>query len=195
VLIRPATAGDAGAIAAVYAPYVTDTVVSFEAEPPDAAEMQRRMNAVPRLPWLVAEGVDTVVGFAYASGHRAREGYRWAADCSVYLDGGHRGQGIGRALYEALIPMVRDLGYVTLHAGIALPNDASVGLHERLGFQLVGVYRNVGHKRGEWHDVGWWQLLLRDPPSQPDEPQAWLALDEVAEEPRRATNAAETPVE
>ena len=171
--VRPATADDAAAIAAVYAPYVTDTVVSFEAQPPDAAEVLRRMTATPRLPWLVAEDGGVVLGFAYASSHRAREGYRWAADCSVYLDGAHRGRGIGQSLYDALLPMVRDLGYVTLHAGIALPNDASVRLHERLGFQLVGVYRNVGHKHGAWHDVGWWQLLLRDPPDDPPEPQHW----------------------
>jgi phosphinothricin acetyltransferase len=171
VLIRPATADDAAAIAAVYAPYVTDTVVSFEAEPPDAVEVLRRMTARPVLPWLVAEEAGTIVGFAYASGHRARDGYRWAADCSVYLDGAHRGRGIGRALYDALLPMVRDLGYVTLHAGIALPNDASVALHERLGFRPVGVYRHVGYKHGAWHDVGWWQLLLREPPESPAEPQ------------------------
>ena len=175
MLVRPATADDAAAIAAVYAPYVRETVVSFEADPPDAAELLRRMTAVPRLPWLVAEEDGAIVGFAYASGHRAREGYRWAADCSVYLDGTHRGRGIGRALYDGLLPLVRDLGYVTLHAGIALPNEASVRLHEALGFRPVGVYENVGHKHGAWHDVGWWQLLLRDPPDDPPEPQEWLS--------------------
>ena len=174
MLIRPATAEDAAAIAAVYAPYVTDSVASFEAEPPDAAEVLRRMSALPRLPWLVAEDAGAIVGFAYASGHRAREGYRWAADSSVYLDGAHIGRGLGRALYDALIPVVRDLGYVTLHAGIALPNDASVALHERLGFRVVGVYGNVGHKHGAWHDVGWWQLPLRDPPADPGEPDEWV---------------------
>ena len=173
MLIRAATGDDAAAIAAVYAPYVTGTVVSFEADPPDGAEMLRRMTAPPQLPWLVAEDDGAIVGFAYAAGHRAREGYRWAADCSVYVDGAHRGRGIGQSLYDALLPLVRDLGYVTLHAGIALPNDASVRLHERLGFRRVGVYRNVGHKHGAWHDVGWWQLLLRDPPDDPPEPQEW----------------------
>jgi phosphinothricin acetyltransferase len=164
---------DAAAIARVYAPYVTDSVISFEAEPPDAEEVLRRMAARPRLPWLVAEEGGAVVGFAYASGHRAREAYRWAADASVYLDRDHRGRGMGRALYDVLVPLVRDLGYVTLHAGIALPNDASRRLHEQLGFELVGVYRDVGYKAGGWHDVGWWQLALREPPEQPAEPREW----------------------
>ena len=133
------------------------------------------MNARPRLPWLVAVQGDDVLGFAYASGHRARDAYRWAADASVYLDVSQRGRGIGRALYDALVPMVRELGYVTLHAGIALPNDASRRLHESMGFELVGVYRNVGYKTGAWHDVGWWQLPLREPPADPDEPREWVS--------------------
>ena len=173
--IRPAGDADAAAIAAVYAPYVTGSVISFEAEPPDAQEMQRRMTARPRLPWLVAVDGDDVLGFAYASAHRAREAYRWAADASVYLEAGRRGRGIGRALYDVLVPLVRDLGYVTLHAGIALPNDASRRLHEAMGFELVGVYRSVGFKAGAWHDVGWWQLPLRDPPGEPDEPREWVS--------------------
>jgi phosphinothricin acetyltransferase len=173
--VRPATEDDAPAIAAVYAPYVTGSVISFEAEPPDADEMRRRMTARPRLPWLIATEHDDVLGFAYASVHRAREAYRWAADASVYLDPSQRGRGIGRALYDVLIPLVRELGYVTLHAGIALPNDASLQLHEGVGFELVGIYRNVGYKSGAWHDVGWWQLALRDPPKAPDEPREWVS--------------------
>lgn len=175
--IRPATAADAGAIAAVYAPYVTDSVISFETEPPDADEMLRRMNSPPRLPWLVAVEGDDVHGFAYASRHRERDAYRWAADASVYLDVSRRGRGVGRALYDVLVPMVHDLGYVTLHAGIALPNDASRRLHEGMGFRLVGIYRNVGYKAGVWHDVGWWELPLREPPADPEEPREWSGRD------------------
>jgi L-amino acid N-acyltransferase YncA len=176
VQIRPAGPADAAGIAQVYAPYVVASVASFEAEAPDADEVLRRMTARPRLPWLVADD-GRVCGFAYASSHRARAGYRWAADCSVYLDASARGQGIGRELYDALVPLVRDLGYVTLHAGIALPNDASVRLHESLGFGPVGIYRNVGFKAGGWHDVGWWQLALRDPPDDPPEPAEWVSAD------------------
>ena len=170
--VRAATTTDAAAIAAVYAPYVTDGVASFEEQPPDAGEMARRMSEQPRLPWLVAEDGD-VVGFAHASRHRARASYRWAADCSVYLHPDHHGRGAGRALYDALIPVVRDLGYVTLHAGIVLPNAASIALHESFGFRPVGVYPNVGWKLGRWHDVGWWQLPLCEPAEVPAEPREW----------------------
>jgi len=174
--IRPATAADAAAIAAVYRPYVTDTVISFEADPPDAAEMSRRMSEPPLLPWLVAVRGGRVVGYAYASRHRGRAAYRWGADVSVYLDGDERGRGTGRALYGELLPILRDLGYVAAYAGIALPNPASVRLHESIGFALVGVYRRVGYKQGRWHDVGWWQLALVDPPPEaPAEPRPWAA--------------------
>jgi len=172
--IRPATVADAAAIAAVYRPYVVDTVISFETEPPDGDEMARRMAAEPPLPWLVAERDGRVTGYAYASAHRARAAYRWGADVSVYLDATEHGRGTGGALYGRLLPLLRDLGYVAAYAGIALPNPASVGLHESLGFSLVGVYRRVGYKHGGWHDVGWWQLPLVDPPpSNPPEPRPW----------------------
>lgn len=172
--IRLARAADAAAIAAVYRPYVTGTVISFETEPPDAGEMARRMAALPLLPWLVAERDASVVGYAYASAHRTRAAYRWGADVSVYLDERERGRGTGRALYAQLFDLLRDLGYVAAYAGITLPNPASVGLHESIGFRPVGVYRNVGYKSGRWHDVGWWQLALVDPPpTDPAEPRPW----------------------
>jgi phosphinothricin acetyltransferase len=174
--IRPATPYDAAAIAAVYRPYVVDSVISFETEAPDAGEIARRMSSLPRLPWLVAERAGQVVGYAYGSAHRARAAYRWAADVSVYLAPGEGGQGVGRALYDRLLGLLLGLGYVRAYAGIALPNPASVGLHESLGFTLVGVYRQVGYKHGGWHDVGWWQLALADPPpADPPEPRPWLS--------------------
>lgn len=172
-MIRAATPADAAAIAAIYAPYVTDGYASFEATPPPADDFARRLTARPRLPWLVKEDDGSIVGFAYASPHRSRAAYRWAVDCSVYLGVEAVGRGIGRALYERLIAEIRVLGYVTAYAGIALPNPASVRLHEAVGFTPVGVYRNVGYKRGEWRDVGWWALALCAPPAQPDEPREW----------------------
>jgi L-amino acid N-acyltransferase YncA len=171
--IRPADVTDATGIAAVYRPYVTDSVASFETVAPDAGEVARRMLAAPRLPWFVACRDGAVVGYAYAGRHRARPAYRWSVDCSVYLDPAERGAGTARALYAQLLPELAALGYVTAFAGIALPNPASVGLHTALGFTPVGVYRAAGYKSGRWHDVGWWQRPLREPPAVPTEPVAW----------------------
>jgi phosphinothricin acetyltransferase len=174
VRIRAAAAQDAAAVAAIYAPYVGDGYASFEAEAPDAGEFQRRMLSKPRLPWLVADEGATVVGFAYAARHRERAAYRWSADVSVYLAPDATGRGVGRALYERLLPVVASLGYVSAFAGIALPNPASVALHESFGFAQVGVYRNVGFKHGEWRDVGWWQSrLVSELPVDPAEPREW----------------------
>ena len=173
--IRAARSEDAAAIAAVYAPYVTDDVASFETQAPDADELASRMAARPRLPWLVSERAGSVTGYCYASRHRDRAAYRWSADVSVYLARSEHRRGTGRALYLELFELLRELGYVNAYAGIALPNDASVGLHEALGFRLVGVYRGVGYKFGAWRDVGWWQLpLVEHPPDQPSEPQEWM---------------------
>jgi L-amino acid N-acyltransferase YncA len=172
-LVRAADVADAAGIAAVYRPYVTDSVASFESVPPDAAEMAVRMLAAPRLPWVAAERDGAVVGYAYAAAHHTRAAYRWSVSCSVYLAADERGAGTGRALYERLLAELRPLGHVTAFAGIALPNAASVGLHTALGFTPVGVYRAAGFKAGRWHDVGWWQLPLREPPADPVEPGAW----------------------
>ena len=174
--IRPADTADAAAIAAVYLPHVTGSVASFETVPPDAAEIARRMTTAPRLPWLAAERDGTVVGYAYAAAHNARAAYRWSVSCSVYLTVDERGAGTGRALYRRLLAELPPLGYVTAFAGIALPNDASVGLHTGLGFTPVGVYRAAGFKAGRWHDVGWWQLPLGPPPEEPAEPRSWSPL-------------------
>jgi L-amino acid N-acyltransferase YncA len=173
IVVRAATPEDVAAIEAIYAPVVDTTAISFEESAPGAAEIARRMLASPRLPWLVADDAGRVAGYAYASAHRSRPAYRWSADCSIYLDPGYRSRGLGRLLYERLIDEVSDLGYMSMFAGIALPNPASVGLHEALGFRPVGVFRNVGYKHGAWHDVGWWQRPLRERPAVPSEPRPW----------------------
>lgn len=169
--IRPATFDDAPGIAAVYAPFVRDTAISFEMEPPTADEMRRRMRGEHRrLPWVVADVDGTVVGYAYASPFRARAAYQWSVEVSVYVDSGAHRRGIGRRLYAALLDRVRRLGYRKIVAGVTLPNVASVALHAALGFVPVGVYHQVGFKFGRWHDVGWWELPLFDggaPPTQP----------------------------
>ncbi len=115
----------------------------------------------------------TVVGYCYAGHYRPRPAYRWSVDCSVYLAASEQRRGTGRRLYDALLPELRTLGYVTACAGIVLPNPASVALHEALGFRPVGVHRDIGFKHGSWHDVGRWQLALRPPPAEPVEPADW----------------------
>ncbi len=153
---------------AIYATYVEETVVSFEEVPPSVEEMDRRIAASQEgHDWLVLEGPDGVVGFAYGTSHRSRAAYRWACDVSVYLEPGRRRNGGGRMLYDALLPRLAARGYLTVLAGIALPNAASEGLHRSLGFEEVGTYRRIGWKFGAWHDVLWLQRHLGDAPDGP----------------------------
>jgi L-amino acid N-acyltransferase YncA len=166
--IRDAASADAAGCAAVYAPYVTDSCVSFEYEAPSAAEMARRIEASRA--WVVAERGGAVVGYAYASPHRARAAYDWAADVAIYIDADAHGGGLGRRLYEELFARLERLGLRRLCAGVAQPNPASDGLHRALGFEEVGVYRRIGWKAGRWHDTRWWQLDLGG-----DAPPAMLA--------------------
>ena len=177
MLIRDAEADhDAAACAAIYAPYVRDTVISLEERAPTPADfVQRIARVTPTHPWLVAEDGDEIVGYAYGARHRERASYRWAVDVAVYVAAGQHRRGIGRALYQTLFGLLAEQGYRIACAGVTLPNDASVGLHEALGFEPVGVYRNIGFKHGAWHDVGWWQLELprageRDNGRRPPEP-------------------------
>lgn len=173
--VRPAGPQDASGILSIYAPLVRDTIVSFETEVPDLAEMQRRIVATTSsLPWLVAAEGGDVVGYAYAGRHRERSAYRWSVEVSAYVAASRRGRGVGRLLYEPLLDTLRELGYVSAFAGIALPNPASVRLHKALGFRRVGTFEKVGYKHGAWRDVEWWRLALREPPSEPRDPLRWL---------------------
>ncbi len=163
---------DAAACAAIYAPYVETTPISFEERPPDAREMATRIERVTAgHPWLVAEEGGEVVGYSYACRLHERPAYRWAAEVSVYVETARRGRGHGRALYEELFDRLRRQRLQVAWAGITLPNEASVRLHERLGFVRTGVSPRIGWKRGSWHDVSWWQLELvpagADPPPEP----------------------------
>ena len=148
--IRVATPQDAAVIAAIYAPIVANTTISFELEPPAVDEMRGRIaSTLERFPWLVAEDDSGVVnGYAYASRHRERPAYQWSVDVTAYVREDGRGKGIGKQLYEALIEELVQLGYCQVFAGIALPNTASVALHEAVGFQPLGIYRSVGFKLG-----------------------------------------------
>ncbi|MET0557767.1 MAG: arsinothricin resistance N-acetyltransferase ArsN1 family B [Solirubrobacterales bacterium] len=155
---------DAAACAAIYAPHVNGSPVSFEEAPPDGAEMAARIATIQAThPWLVAEDGEEVVGFAYGVQHRTRHAYRWSTDVSVYVGDGARRAGVGRALYVELLARLRDQGFQMAYAGIALPNEASVDLHESFGFEPVDVYHRVGWKAGAWRDVGWWQLRIGPP--------------------------------
>jgi phosphinothricin acetyltransferase len=180
--IRVATEADADAIAAIYAPVVRETYISFELEPPDGPEMRRRVaQTLERYPWLVFERDGCVRGYAYASEHRSRAAYQWSVDVSVYVDPRQHRAGVGRALYRALFRLLQLQGHYGAYAGIALPNAASVGLHESLGFQPVGVYRAVGYKLGAWRDVGWWRLELREPDAAPQPPRRFPAVLDLPE--------------
>ena len=166
--IRLAEERDADAIAAIYAPSITEGVASFELVPPDAAEMARRMAGIlPAYPWLVCEHEGRVAGYVYASQHMARAAYQWSANVSAYIDADLHRRGIGRALYTSLFALMRLQGFYNAYGGITLPNPGSVGLHEAIGFRLVGVYRDIGYKMGGWRDVGWWSLELQPKPAAP----------------------------
>jgi L-amino acid N-acyltransferase YncA len=170
-IIRLATPNDAPGVQAIYAPVVRDTAISFEWEPPTVDDMQQRIvEVVERMPWLVCEHRGEILGYAYASAHRVRAAYQWSIDVSVYIHAQARRSGIGRGLYRSLFALLTLQGFYHAYAGITLPNPASVGLHESLGFQPIGIYRAVGYKLGAWHDVGWWQLILQElviPPGPP----------------------------
>jgi len=177
VRIRIATTEDAEAIRDIYAPYVISTPISFETEPPNVDYFQQAIpERLRQYPWLVAESGGSVVGYAYAGRHQPRSAYRWSVDSSVYVRDSHFRQGIGSQLYERLLAILQCQGYRMVHAGITLPNEASVRLHESFGFRKVAVYPNVGYKLGAWRDVGWWSLdLMLDaaPETVPHEPVAF----------------------
>jgi phosphinothricin acetyltransferase len=161
--IRSVVLDDAPAVSEIYAPFVSHAATSFETIPPDAAEIQRRIKTrTPKYPWLVFEADGVVLGYAYGSEHRTRQAYQWSADVSVYTHERARKRGVGRALYTVLLELLRRQGYFNAYAGITLPNPASVGLHESMGFTPVGVYSRVGFKLGRWHDVMWMQLRLSE---------------------------------
>jgi len=170
-LIRDAEERDARAIAGIYAPAITDAVISFELTAPDTEQMLRRIVAIEQqYPWLVYEESETVLGYVYASVHNERAAYRWSVDVTAYIRHDAHRRGIGRALYTALFEILVLQGYRTACAGITLPNTASVRMHAAMGFKEVGVYHDVGYKFGKWHDVGWYERSLAGHVPDPPEP-------------------------
>ena len=181
VRIRLATYEDGAAVAAIYRPVVAETAISFETTLPDREEMARRIEETLRsYPWLVCDVDGQTAGYAYATKHRVRGAYQWSVDTSVYIAEDHRRRNIGRGLYTSLFAILAAQGYFNAFAGIALPNPASVALHESMGFEPIGVYRRVGYKFDQWHDVGWWQFTLKQHVGSPGEP---LDVTAVSQQP------------
>lgn len=186
VRVRLAEPADADALLGIYAPIVERTHISFELETPNTAEMARRIRSHGAFaPYLVCEEIDgeesRTLGYAYAAPFRMRPAYRFSAETSVYIAEAARRRGVATALYRALLAALGMQGFVAVIAGIALPNRESVALHERLGFTRVALLPAVGFKRGRWHDVGYWSLRLREPPSEPGEPLPPSRLEKLDE--------------
>jgi phosphinothricin acetyltransferase len=161
-MIRAAQAADADAIAAIYNPFIVDTVVTFEEEPLSAADVATRIAEVRALslPWLVVEQDGAVQGYAYATRWKTRASYRHTVETAIYLAAGAAGRGTGKRIYGELLRQLQARGIHVAIGGIALPNAASVALHERLGFRKIGHFSEVGYKFGRWVDVGYWQVTL-----------------------------------
>ena len=160
-VIRVCVPADAARIAAIYNHYIERTIVTFEEQAVDAAEIERRIVATTaRWPWLVAEHDGAMVGYAYASAWKSRSAYRFAVESTIYLDPAKFGRGLGTELYGALIAELRNRDVHCVIGGISLPNAASVALHEKLGFRKIGEFSEVGWKLDRWVDVGYWELIL-----------------------------------
>lgn len=164
--IRDARRSDAAAIRDIYAPFVKSTAVTFETEVPPLDAFERALSD-PLYPWLVFVRYGEVTGFAKGSRFHERAAYAWSVEVTVYLAERSRGSGAGKRLITSLLELLREQGYANAFAGIALPNPASVGLFESLGFERCALHRNVGYKLGTWHDVGWWQKALGPYPHEP----------------------------
>ena len=168
--IRTANFSDASAIAAIYAHYVHRTAITFVAEAPTAADFVSRLSD-PRYPFLVAEKNDRVVGYAYASMFRTKAAYRWDVELSIYLAPGIEGEGIGSLLMEGILSAVEKQGYLNAYSCITLPNERSVNLHKKFGFEELGRFPHSGYKMGQWHDVIWMGKNLMTSDDEPEEPR------------------------
>jgi len=182
-VIRFATPDDAADIAAIYAPAVADRATSFELEPPDAAEMARRVARAVRTPWLVCEHDGRVVGYAYAGAHRERPAYQWSVEVSAYVHEDQQRRGVGRGLYVSLFAVLALQEFRSAYAGVTIPNPASIALHEAVGFTPLGVFHRVGYKQGRWHDVAWFERVLSDHDANPAMP---IPIVAVLTDPQRS---------
>lgn len=172
MLIRLASPDrDAAAVAEIYRPLVEETAISFEEVAPSPTEMAERIRGTAeKTPWLVAEAGGEIIGYTYAGPHRQRAAYRWSVDVSAYVAGEWRGRGVGRALYDRLLVMLEQQGFFNVYAGVTLPNDASVNLHQAVGMEPIGVYQKAGFKFGRWWDVMWLGRRLTESPDPMSDP-------------------------
>lgn len=163
---------DAAGILDIYSNYIEHTTVTFETEIPSVAAFANRIEGIiEAYPYIVCEANGMITGYAYASKHRERAAYRYDADMSVYIAKEHHGRRIGTALYSALFELLRTQGYINTYAGIALPNEKSIGFHKAMGFAEIGIYHNTGYKLGRWIDVLWMQKAIAPYPDNPTSPK------------------------
>lgn len=166
-IIRAALEADAQALLEIYGPLVEGTAISFETAVPTLAEFEARIaTALRGWQWLVAVEGDRCIGYAYASSHRERTAYRWSVEVSAYVHPHHQRRGVAAALYKQLLQDLTRKGFCNAYAGVTLPNDASVALHQSVGFHPIGVFPAVGRKFGKWHDVAWFHLAMSPSPLQ-----------------------------
>jgi len=176
--VRLASPDDVDDCKEIYSPYARDTAISFEKSPPNTIEFEERITGTLKsYPWLVCDHENSVIGFAYASGHRGRDAYQWSVESSVYVSEEFHRAGVAKGLYNSLFETLRLQGFYNVYAGTTLPNPPSVKFHRAMGFEPVGVYHNVGYKRGKWHDVKWWHLALQPHVDDPDPPTPIGELD------------------
>lgn len=176
--IRLATPADAKGILGIYAPYITDTSFTFEMEVPSIKEFEERIAGyLEHWPWLVCEVDNVIAGYAYGARYRERVAYQWCVESSIYIHDDYQRRGIAAALYKSLFEILKRQGYTNVYAVINLPNDKSVALHEKAGFEYFATYRNVGYKLGKWKNVGWWQLIINDYTFEPQPPVKFSAMN------------------
>ena len=181
IQIRLASMADASQIRDIYAPIVRETPTSFEYDVPTVSDIEERITkALHQYPWLVCDINGQIAGYTYGSSFRPRTAYQWTTEVTAYIHSEFHRRGIGRGLYTSLFTILREQGYVNAVSVITVPNDASIGLHESMGFEKIGVFMNMGYKFEGWHSTGWWQLELCPMPSNPQPP---TSITELSKQP------------
>lgn len=169
---------DIAQVIEIYAPFILNTVVTFENKVPSVNEFKNRIDHyLEYFPWLVADDGGKIAGYAYASKYRDRIAYQWVVEISVYMHPDYKKKGIAKKLYEALLDILRLQGIYRIYAVIGLPNDESVKFHEKMGFSWFASYKNTGYKLGRWRDTGWWEFVLKQADEEPAPPVFFPELD------------------